>query len=244
MRDGDVTGEWRGLVVCNGRLRYPRPRRDWWRPVLEFMAEGLVLRERDGTSELFEWDQPSGRWWSVVAHEAQGRPPISRAGVRLLIGHGTVTDLWAAQWLVDRSVWLPSTFRRVPVEELPALVGYLQTTPEARSGLDAPARLGALLAGLASRSWERPRPRSEPLLGDRLDLFLAIERAVEALGWRRFGGRPVRGEPTPDVEAITRVIRARLLPGVSARIDDGLMTSTVEDHLQVGAWPFDELLTP
>ena len=141
-----------------------------------------------------------------------------------------------------RETWLPSTWTVPPLEELPALVAFLVATPEARQGLANTTRTIGLLEQLATKSWIRPRPPSEPMLGDKLDLFVAVNHVLDAIGWRRFGGHPVRGEALPRLEDIAARARLHLINGVSARVDDEVLIQAVEAHLQVGAWPFDVLV--
>jgi hypothetical protein len=141
------------------------------------------------------------------------------------------------------SVWLPSTWSAPPIYELPALTEYLKATPAARPGLAMPDRLERLLAELATKEWCKPRPPHEPLLGDPLDIFVAVRRALDLVRWRRIGGLPVRNEPVPDAGYVAQRARALLAPGVSARVDDSKLEEAVDRHIAVAAWPFDVLVS-
>jgi hypothetical protein len=126
--------------------------------------------------------------------------------------------------------------------ELPALFKYLIATPAARVGLSDTLRLEALVNEFASRSWQRPAPPTEPMLGDRLDVYVAVNRALDQVGWRRFLGRAVRGEMVPDAQTVAERARATLLPGVAERVHDDKLISEVERFLHSAAWPFDVLV--
>jgi hypothetical protein len=130
-----------------------------------------------------------------------------------------------------------------PLEELPALVHYPCDTPDAQSALADRRRLETLIVELRTKRWQDPRPPGEPLLGDRLDTYVAVNKALHAAGWRLFGRRPVRGESTPDAHDVTHRVRVLLAHGVSERVSDDELLQVVERHLHVGAWPFDVLLT-
>lgn len=140
-----------------------------------------------------------------------------------------------------REVWLPSTWSAPPIHEVPALVSYLGATPDARSSLTDTDRLQRLLDDLRAREWRRPGPPGAPLLGDRLDVYVAVSRALDEVPWRRFGGRPVRGEPTPTAKAIAGAARGLLAPAVSRRIGDDQLLAAARRHLDVAPWPFDVL---
>jgi hypothetical protein len=131
---------------------------------------------------------------------------------------------------------------RPPIHELPALIEYLKATPEARAALAMPDRVERLLAEFAMKEWCRPSPPGEPLLGDGLDIFVAVRRALDLAQWRRFGALPVRNEPVPDADDIAQRARALFAPGVSARVDDKTLRRAIQRHLATAAWPFDVLL--
>lgn len=121
-------------------------------------------------------------------------------------------------------------------------MGFLGSTDSARLGLADPARAEALVTGLRSRRWLRPAPPGEPLLGDRLDIHVAVTRSLESLGWRRFEGRPVRGEPGPGVALATEYARLLLAAGVSERVGDDALASAASRLLATAPWPFDVLV--
>jgi hypothetical protein len=227
---------WRGLSVVRGRLQYQPPSLWWRRPVLRLEPNGLAVVSRRGLTELLGWDSPGNKWRLVGVHGSRA----NRAGIRVSIlpVAGGVWD----QSFRTRDVWLPSSWSMPPLEELPALTSYLVATPEARPSLVDAARLGALIAEFKSRVWATPRPPSEPMLGDRLDMYVAVERALHDSQWRRFGGRPVRGERYPDAAAIGQQARVRLDRRVSERITDEALRSVVDRHIHIGAWPFDVLV--
>lgn len=113
-----------------------------------------------------------------------------------------------------------------------------------RGHLGDAVRLEALVAGLASRAWQRPSPPGgEPLLGDRLDIYGAVQRTLNAMGWRRIQGRPVRGEVMPERAEVSWRTRQILARGVMERISDAALDTAVRRHLDVAPLPFDVLIT-
>jgi hypothetical protein len=167
----------------------------------------------------------------------------SRANRAGILVSGTTRVVTPTLDEASSRVWMPSTWTSPPIHELPALTEYLKATPEARPALAAPDRLEQLLAELGSKAWCKPRPPGEPLLGDPLDIFVATRRALDHAQWRRFLGRPVRDEAAPDPDSLVRSARALLAPGVSARVDDSTLRTTVDRHLETAAWPFDVLVS-
>lgn len=127
------------------------------------------------------------------------------------------------------------------MEELPALVEFLIDTPTARPGLADRARVQRLVRELASKTWRAPHVALEPMAGDRLDVHIAVERALDEVGWRRYYGRPVRGD-VPDACQVSARARRLLLRTVAERVTEAELTKRVERHLRVGPWPFDVLL--
>jgi hypothetical protein len=196
----------------------------------------LAIVARDGGTEVLSWETGRKAWrlHGVYASRA------NRAGIRVVI-LPTDSDLWDPTF-ATRDVWLPSSWRNPPLEELPALVDYLTDTPAARSGLATRGYLEQLLVALADKDWRRPHPPNEPLLGDRLDVYVAINRALAQAHWRRFGLRPVRGEWTPQAQDIAQRARGLLLRGVSERVRDEELVTQVDRFLNTGRWPFDVLL--
>lgn len=235
---GDQTSsgdQWRGLSVEAGRLHYRPPSLRWRRPTLRFEPDGLAVVARNGDIELLPWSAGHKAWRLVAQYPTRS----SRGGIRVLILPAQ-NDPWNPSYRT-RDVWLPSTWTAAPLDELPALVHYLIDTPAAREGLAITQRLGILVHELANRGWERPPGPEAPLLGDRLDVFVAVDRVLKDLKWRRFGRRPVRGEPAPDAQAVASDARTRLLRGVSQRVSDTDLLDQASRHLAVGRWPFDVL---
>jgi hypothetical protein len=223
---------WRGLVLEQDRLRY-QPRSLWWRrPTLRFEPHGLIVQPRSGEPEVFPWDGESKQWTLT------GRPGSRLERSSIVVSGTTRATPGSSEVRLPGSLWSGGT----PLLELPALTEYLRSTPEARSALALPERIERLLGELATNVWVVPRPPHEPLLGDPLDIHVAVSRAIDSAQWRRLGGRPVRNEPAPRPDDITRRARSLLSPGASARIDDEELTAAVERHLGVAAWPFDVLV--
>jgi hypothetical protein len=209
----------------------------WWRPTLHFEPDGLIIKRRWGKPKMLPWDEGS-REWSVT-----GVPrTLRRPGIFVRAYHASRDTHERHDRLDLIEVWLPSTWSAAPIEELPALTEYLKATPQARSSLAMPQRLELLVTEFATRAWRQPRPPNEPLLGDRLDIFVAVGRALDFAQWRRFGGRPVRHEPAPSPDYIAQRARALLAKGVSARVSDDKLEDEVERHLTTAAWPFDVLV--
>lgn len=226
---------WRGLSAASGQLTY-RPPSIWWRrPTLLFSPEGLLIVPRTGDRETLAWT--AGRAsWRVVGEQATR---VNRAGIRVSVLPAQ-HDLWHPDYS-SRDVWLPSTWSIPPLEELPSLVEFLIDTPDARPGLADRDRVQQLVRELAGKTWRVPHVALAPVAGDRLDVHIAVERALEELQWRRYCGRPVRGI-VPDALEVSARARRLLLPAVADRITDAELTKRVERHLRVGPWPFDVLL--
>ncbi|HET7486595.1 MAG TPA: hypothetical protein VFJ85_01605 [Acidimicrobiales bacterium] len=228
---------WRGLSVVGGRLRY-RPKSLWWRrSTLRFEPEAVAVVPRSGPTTLLPWET-SGTGWQLVGVYASR---ANRAGIEIRLAPARLVDVWHPVY-GSHSVWLPSTWSTPPIEELPALTDFLTATPAARPSLADGARLDALLAALATRSWQKPAPPGEPLAGDGLDLHVAIGRALDGMEWRRYRGRPVRGEGRPDQALVAERARARLTRAVSGRTSDEELAAAVRRHVGIGEWPFDVLL--
>jgi hypothetical protein len=221
---------WRGLVLEQDRLRY-RPRSLSRRPTLQFEPHGLIVQPRSGEPEVFPWDGESTQWTLT------GRPGSRLERPSIVVSGTTRATPGSSEVRLPGSLWSGT-----PLLELPALTEYLRSTPDARSALALPERIERLLGELATNVWLVPRPPHEPMLGDPLDIHVAVSRAIDSAQWRRFGGRPVRNEPAPSPDDITRHARSLLSPGVSARVDDEKLTAAVERHLAIAVWPFDVLV--
>jgi hypothetical protein len=203
---------------------------------LRLKPEGLAVVDRSGVTELLPWDEGSTDWTirGVFAGE------MRRAGILVSVN---AVKTGSYQFPADpRRIWLPSNLLPPPIEELPALVNYLIATPAARDSLKDKRCCRELVTQLAQKEWRRPRPPEQPALGDRLDVFVAINRALDAVKWRRFERRPVREEPRPEGKDIARRTRHLLARTVSERVDDEELLRAAEAHLNVGEWPFDVLV--
>jgi hypothetical protein len=226
---------WRGFAVVDDRLWYRPPSDRSRRPGLRFEPDALIVVGPDRDEHHLRWDdgeKPGEHLvrpaWSLHAIP-HGRG--AWAAFRVTIGAGSAA----------RQVRLRSG-TRPPADELPALNRYLVATPEARGGLADPRRTRGLLTRLAQGHWRRPEPPHEPLAGERLDLHLTVEAALDELGWRRIDQRPVFGERRPAVDAVVPAVRAGLPDEVAPKASDERIRDEVERHLAVGPWPFDALL--
>lgn len=229
---------WRGLELIDGRLWYGRQARVLRRSRARFDADGFVLVDPDGNEAAFSWDDHANAAAPRAASTWRllGIPPsrYNAAAVWLHVGRGT-GGYTTSRRLAGRG------WGDILWDELPALAAYLAATPVARAGLADPGRTAILIGELATRGWRRPRPPREPLLGDRLDLHLAVNAVLER-HVRRFGGRPVRGEPTPPIEQLVVEVSARLPDWVRPRVTSDMVAERVRRHLSTGRWPFDVLL--
>ena len=184
---------------------------------------------------MLPWADGTTRW----AIEGV-QPANKRWGIRVSIFPVTSSpfDMPPA----TKGVWLPSSMSTPPVEELPALVKYLIATPAARDSLADSARCRALVAAMARKDWQLPRPPNRPLMGDRLDNFVAVNRALDSLGWRRFERRPVHGEWRPASATVSSQARVLLACEVAERVSSEELARAVKRHVDVGEWPFDVLV--
>lgn len=208
------------------------------RPRARFDPDALVLVAPDGNEAAFKWDDHANAAAprSASAWHLQGIVPGSynTAAVWLHSGHevsgyNTSRRLAGTGW--GDILW----------EELPALAAYLAATPAARAGLANPGRIAIFIRELATGQWRRPAPPREPLLGDRLDLHLAVNAVLERRV-RRFGMRQVRGEAGPPIEQLVAEVTAQLPKWVRPRVTPDMVTIRVRRHLSTGRWPFDLLL--
>ena len=224
-------GPARGLELLDGRLWYGRWSALTNRPRARFDPDALVLVDAAGVETAYRWDDhaasPTAR--PQVAWRLVGVPPSrnNRGGMTLYAGeeHRSLSGGWTD------ALWA----------ELPALAAYLGATPAARAGLGRPALARALVDELAAHGWRRPPPPGEPLLGDPLDLHLAVVAVLDR-HLRRFGDRPVRGEPVPAVEQLVPEVLDRLPAWVRPRVTPEAVAERVARHLATGPWPFDVLL--
>ncbi len=236
---GDAQTAWRGLAVIDGRLWHGTPGLVRARPRVRLETAGLICVGAVGSEVLYRWDDhvdgcanpPPTQQWKL-----QGVAPsrYNTAAVWLQTGREP-SGFTRCERLAGGS-WGDARW-----EELPALAAYLAATPGARPGLDDPARVVALVGELSTKGWRRRRPPLQPLLGDRLDLHLAVQ-AVIGRQVRHFGGRSVRGEPVPAVERLASEVVTRLPEWVRPRVGAALVMKSIERHLATGRWPFDVLV--
>jgi len=208
----------------------------WWRPTLWLEPDRATMRSRKGVVVAdLSWEGFGSTWQLGPVFASR----VNRAAILLAL---PPLDVAPAPGARRTQFLMPSTWSTPPLWELPALAEYLSAMPAARPGLADPVRASALLAALASKEWKRPAPVGRPLLGDKLDMFVAVERSLNDFGWHRIGGRPVRGEPRPAVADVVERARLLMLPGVAARVTDAQLVAMVEHHYTTATWPFDTLL--
>lgn len=216
----DLAGVW--LVA--GRFGWTGQTRRWARGGPYHAAVLHILDACDGPAPVWAPAHGNGRGdghRDAGDGNGAGHGDASEVTVDLVAGRGRGQVLW---------------------EEIPALAAYLAATPAARAGLADPDRTGTLVSQLRARTWRRPRPPIEPLLGDRLDLHVAVRAVLQQRVPRRFGGRLVHGEPAPPAGELVAEVMDGLPPRVRPRISPERIARHVERHLAVGRWPFDLLL--
>lgn len=76
-----------------------------------------------------------------------------------------------------------------------------------------------------------------------MDVQISVN-AVMHQRLRRFGGRLVRGEPTPPVTELVDAATARLARLVIDRVDPANVEKEVRRYLDAGRRPFDVLTSP
>jgi hypothetical protein len=138
----------------------------------------------------------------------------------------------------------------IAFNEIAAFVDYLILTPEARRGLGVPGQVRLVIEELRSQVrsqigtlvWKQHGVVEEPIMGDRLDLHLAIERVLAVAWTRRIGHRPVRGEPVPEPEPLVDRVRLELPRRLRAHITDQQILDRLRAMTAADPWPFDLLL--
>ena len=233
-----ATSSWRGMSATDSGILYRPSPLFWWRPTLCLERAGAQFRSRRGETTLaLSWDDYGTGW--RLQFEPLSR--AMRAGARVAFPpFRALPPLGTSQ----TGIWPPSSWTAPPQDELLALALYLAATPAAREGLADMARTSALVRALASEDREQPPPPGRPAHGDTLDMHIAVDRSLDDLGWQRFGGRPVRGEPTPDTAVAAERARLLLSRVVTTRVTDDQLVATVARHLATAPWPFDLLLEP
>ena len=228
---------WRGLSVgVEGLLFVPRSggRR---RPHLRLQPDGLAVVSKDTVQQLLDWDAGQRSEWRLMGWHGT---KANREGIRISAKPHTSASSWTPTFAFP-DVWLPTNWRPLPILELPALTDYLMATPPARANLADQVRQAHLITALSTLP-KKPRAPLAPSFGDPLDIFVAVSAALGARGWRTFKGRPVRGEPLPDADAVVTHARRLLSIPVARRITDEQLHSTVASFLRVASWPFDMLV--
>jgi hypothetical protein len=82
------------------------------------------------------------------------------------------------------------------------------------------------------------------MMGNALDLYLATQRVL-AVAWpRRFGGRPVGGEPRPRIDDVIGAIEKDLPSWVRREVDEDRIRRCLAREFDVGGWPFAMLDEP
>lgn len=228
-----------GLSIVGARLWLRARRRR--RPRLRFEPGGLVVATGAGETFL-DWDlyldSGGGDRWRCSGHPGSR---YSRPAVSVYLEHpppAPYTVARAEEWSVP-SPWLTL---RYAWDEAPALAEYAARTPAARSGLGREHSLARLLADLGSRPLFERSPPEHHLMGDKLDIDIAIEKVFARCGVRRFGGRPVCGEPLPTVPDLVAPVRDALPGWVHGRVHEAQIEKQVARLLNVRPWPFGCLI--
>jgi hypothetical protein len=227
-----------GLSVEDDRLWVRYDRRNGSR--LRFEPEGLVVSA--GTEQLLAWDDNSavtsvGIGWSctgipggrhsraAVVVRRHERPSRTRARA------GGESWQVPSPWFAWRFVW----------PEIEALVAYSAATPDARAGLACRTKLERLLAAIEQGPTCERRPPGVRARGHEHDIDLAIERAIDRAGVRRFGGRPVRGEARPRAVDLLEPVLEALPAPVRRQVAAPTIEARLRRFLDVRPWPFDLL---
>jgi hypothetical protein len=236
---------WRGLSVVDGGLRFRThaivlP----WRWIVDLTPDGALLRRRRSVVRL-SWDdhfaareRASWGWW-VLPTVAQGPEPgilvVEREESRV----GGMID-FDRKYHIDERLLFPE-FGGAHVLEWLAI--YLAQTPTARSGLADPCRVAMLLDCLAAGRISRAHRPAEPLMGPRLDVYNAVERAIaRRITW--YGGRRFDTDPLPGEEEVLREARAHVPAHVPAALKtDELILAEIRRQLHAhDPWPFGVLV--
>jgi hypothetical protein len=81
-------------------------------------------------------------------------------------------------------------------------------------------------------------------MGDKFDLFRAVNRVARQPQWLLIERRPVGSDTLPPLDEATALVLAALPPWSAFRHDREALRRRVQRHLLVRAWPFDALLAP
>jgi hypothetical protein len=208
-----VTERWYPLLLDEGRLLLTKRGR--------FEPAGLVVARYDVTLPWDEVRRPmrTRGWWLFANSPNAYGPSVG-------IGRDGQRDIALARWGV--------VGHRARVDVANELAAYLRDTPDARPGLADPVRVTALFDALRAGRWTFLHTPHEPLLERAYDLHWAVERAYDVLWPRRYSGRPVAGEPLPDVADVVRHVRAEQ----HDRYTDEEIVERARRYYAVRPWPF------
>lgn len=201
------------LRVCEGAL--------WFGSRARFTPDGLAVWPMRRPARTLPWadaGRPSGTGWYLGMTDATPRRAVRFA---------------------DGVAMLPLSFALMDyrIDEVRCLCAYLRDTPAARPGLADPVRVTALARAMRhGHWWSTHLPHS--LSFDPYGLHWSVSRALDEMWPRRYDGRPVAGEPLPDLDDVVRHVRAEQ-PG---RFTDDEIAERVRPYLAVAPWPFSILL--
>lgn len=192
---------------------------------------------------MFDWSSylhgsgPKDGW------RCSGHPGsrYSRAAVTIHVERRSETRFdfpEVVQWSVP-APWLSVIYAWA---EVAALAAFVAATPEARSGLEDGHALACLVSAIDSGPVFERWPPEDHMMGDKLDVDLAIKRVFKSVGVRRFEGRPIRNEPSPGASELVERVNAELPAWVRPRVDAAQIEKQVTRFLEIRPWPFDCLI--
>jgi len=235
--------EWLAFRIETGRLVYGDRR--WyapWQHEARFTPDHLDVADRHGQIVVsLAWDESLYRADATAMSGGWGILPASRRGPSLVTARsenyqGSLVG-YDQQWTLAEGSFVVHGWGQV----LAALCEYLTITPRARPGLADESRLHRLLSELAAHDLkDAAYPPFGPLMGPKLDLWVATERVLRQ-HVHPIRGRLVEGDE-PDRGALVGEVLEMLAPSVP---DDWRRPEAVlpmiDKLLRSTPWPFEVL---
>lgn len=214
------------------------------RAQVRFSSEGIRILRHGQTVESLAWDDYRGsqiteRTWWIDPRFINANPTTVHIGFR----DGADPDAVAGKrsWKL-RDPAMSQIFASSKWEAgivLKALCQYVAATPDARPGLDDPAKCERLVEALRSAGLEGSSHKHDRLfMGRKGEIRQAIDQAAEA-NMRYFGGRPVSGDRLLTADELAEITLKRLPTWIDAEWKDPeRVRALAAEQLAIPPWPF------